>query len=333
MKTKVKISLGVFGALLVIGAIANAVDPAKPAAPAAQPATSPATTSPVAVPAAHAPAAGPTTPASITNASQILDRLTHNGAPCGSQKPANASSVAGDLSDIACTADPAHTDRDTIVIVFDTHAHAAAYARSNADIDLSAGGDSMTVLGPNWVISTTSGYGTKALAALGGTKVTGTPLVPATPSPAPAPARKAAAVVLNASIKHYADEFAQGQKIIGHTQYADGAAGLAAMDDPTSAAAKFRDYRQNPNPEMDLSYNDAFTTADANFTADDEPASISTWRNDMYTLQADISGWVGIAVGYQISSNTQGDLDTAAAKVLSDISTVKADATDVAAGK
>lgn len=151
---------------------------------------------------------------------------------------------------------------------------------------------------------------------------------------APAAKRNAAAAILTASIKHYSDEFALGQQIVGTTQYPDAATGLKAMNyDPTSAAAKLRDYQANPNPENDDAYMTAFTAADANFTADDEPASITPWRDDMGTLQTGISDWINVAVSYQIQEKGQADLDAAAATVRADLARVALDVKGVAAGK
>lgn len=158
--------------------------------------------------------------------------------------------------------------------------------------------------------------------------------VPA-PKPVPAPVtppadRAGAAAILAKSVAHYRAMFQQGQDIIGHTQYADGFAGLAAMDDPTSAAARFRDYRQNPGPERDLSSDDAFSRADAKFTAANEPQAISDWRDDMGTAQGDLSQWVLVAVDYQISQKSQADLDAAASKVEQDLTKADADVRAVA---
>jgi hypothetical protein len=54
--------------------------------------------------------------------------------------------------------------------------------------------------------------------------------------------------------------------------------GLAAMEDPGSAAARFRDWRQSSDAERDLSYLASFTDADHNFTAETEPQAIGGWR-------------------------------------------------------
>jgi hypothetical protein len=172
------------------------------------------------------------------------------------------------------------------------------------------------------------------VAALGVLTACGSPssAAPAVSAAADGHTAAAAAAILMASDKHYRDEFHQGQAIIGHTQYADGAAGMAAMDDPTSAAARFRDYRQNPGPERDLSGDDAFKQADANFTADTEPQAIRDWQNDLTPLTSDLIGWVLAAADYQIQGKTQADLDAAAAKVEQDLGKLDADAAAVGKG-
>lgn len=132
---------------------------------------------------------------------------------------------------------------------------------------------------------------------------------------APQANRDSAAAVLHASVDHYRQEFRQGQAIIGNTQYTDPMAGLAAFDDPTSAAARFRGYRQNPDPERDLSSGDAFKKADSNFTADNEPQAISDWQNDMGDASTALNQWVSTAVEFQTATKTHADLDAAASKV------------------
>ncbi|MDT7685073.1 MAG: hypothetical protein QOG57_5383 [Pseudonocardiales bacterium] len=125
---------------------------------------------------------------------------------------------------------------------------------------------------------------------------------------------------------------AQGQQIIGNTQYLDGMTGLAAMEDPGSAAARFRDWRQSSDAERDLSYLASFTDADHNFTAETEPQAIGGWRDDMGQVQSDITQWISVATNYQISTTTQADLDEAAATVQADIDKAMSDAKSVQRG-
>jgi hypothetical protein len=145
--------------------------------------------------------------------------------------------------------------------------------------------------------------------------------------------RTAAVQILTASVTHYRDEFLQGQAIIGHTQYASGTDGLTALyDDPTSAAARFRDYRQNPGPERDLSGDTAFKQAGSVFAPGNEPQAIRDWKNDLTHMTSDLNRWVSVAANYQIQRKTQADLDAAAAKVEQDLAKLDADANAVGKG-
>lgn len=167
-----------------------------------------------------------------------------------------------------------------------------------------------------------------------GTPTNGAAVLPKVAAPAAAAHadREGAFAVLTANIAHYRSVFGRGQAVIGRTRYANGEEGLTAMEDPNSAAARFRDYRKNPNPELDLSFQDAFGQADTHFTADNEPQAIRDWRDDMGTMQDDLGKWVQVAVDYQISSKSQADLDAAAAKVRQDLAKAEADARAVRRG-
>jgi hypothetical protein len=154
--------------------------------------------------------------------------------------------------------------------------------------------------------------------------------LPATASPAD---RQAAFAVLTTNIAHYRIVFERGQAIIGHARYAHREEGPGAMEDPTSAAARFRDYRNNSNPELDMSFLDAFRQADKHFTADNEPQAIRDWVDDMSFMHDDLSRWVHVAVDYQISNSaSRADLDTAAETVRQDLVEAEADASAVHRG-
>ncbi len=145
----------------------------------------------------------------------------------------------------------------------------------------------------------------------------------ATASPAD---REGAFAVLSANIAHYRSVFDQGQTIIDHTQYANGEEVRAAMEDPSSAAARFLDYRQNSNPERDMTFLDAFRQADRAFTAQDEPQAIRDWLDDMSFMHDDLARWVHVAVDFQSSTKSLADLDDAAATVRQDLAQAEADA-------
>lgn len=137
--------------------------------------------------------------------------------------------------------------------------------------------------------------------------------------------------ILNASVKHYQDAYAAGKKALGTTQYADAFAGLAAMNDPTSNAAKFRDWRSSSQIEQDVTYLDAFQQADAYYTADNEPAAIGDWELDMGDFGAAIDTWIQTAVSWQISEVTDAALARDAKKVTDAFAKVQADVTAVVA--
>jgi hypothetical protein len=115
--------------------------------------------------------------------------------------------------------------------------------------------------------------------------------------------------ILQAAIDHYATEFAAGQTALSHKGTND-----------------FYNWRHSTNIEQDVqTFLDAFTKADANYTADSEPAAMASWRDDMSTVQADIVVWVHVAVSWQIGQKTDTDLAAATATVNKDFDTVRAD--------
>jgi hypothetical protein len=155
------------------------------------------------------------------------------------------------------------------------------------------------------------------------------PKVPVVTAAAKAKVRAA----LTASVDHYAQLLALGQRALGSSQYADANAGLAAFSDPNSAASRFRDYRTTANPEGDLSFLGAFKRADSVYTAANEPNSISTWRDDMDNAQSDLSTWVTLAAGWQIREHASAQLQAAAHKVDADLAKARRDLANVLAGK
>src|ERR1700686_3322578 len=60
--------------------------------------------------------------------------------------------------------------------------------------------------------------------------------------------------ILTGNLTHYQSAFTAGKQALGTTQYADGQAGLQAMNDPNSSASKFRDWRHSSGVEQDVSY-------------------------------------------------------------------------------
>ncbi|MDE3073896.1 MAG: zinc ribbon domain-containing protein [Chloroflexota bacterium] len=155
----------------------------------------------------------------------------------------------------------------------------------------------------------------------------------AAPAHLTAAQKRQVVVILSGALAHYVNAWHQGRSILGTTQYADGTGGLAAMSDPTSAAARFSAWRASSNIERDVTtYEDAFQQADAYFTAADEPAAISTWMDDMGQLQSDLTKWTTDAVGWQIQITSDAQMTTDVKAITADISAAQADQAAVVAG-
>lgn len=132
--------------------------------------------------------------------------------------------------------------------------------------------------------------------------------------------------ILTSSVDHYANLLSLGEQALGSTEYANANAGLAAFNDPNSAASRFSAYQKHVNPANDLSFLQAFKKADSYFTAANEPAAISQWRNDMSDAQGDLGAWVQDAVSWQIKEISTGKLQADLAKVEKDLAQARADA-------
>lgn len=128
--------------------------------------------------------------------------------------------------------------------------------------------------------------------------------------------------ILLASVQHYADLLASGQKIVGHTTYSGVAAYGQAFSDPKSPAAQFVKFRTSPNPEGDTTYADAGRQAAAAYGGD-HGGALDQWVNDMAKAKSDLGGWIATAVRYQQGAATQATLDAAAATVTEDLATAK----------
>ncbi len=139
--------------------------------------------------------------------------------------------------------------------------------------------------------------------------------------------------ILTSSVDHYAHLLALGEQALGSTQYANATVGLAAFNDPNSAASRFRDYRKKSDPEGDLSFLNAFKKADGYYTAANEPNSIGTWRDDMSLVGSDLSEWVNVAVAWQIREHTTAQLQAAEHKFEAALAKARRDIADVVAGR
>ncbi|MEY9926932.1 hypothetical protein ABH926_001557 [Catenulispora sp. GP43] len=139
--------------------------------------------------------------------------------------------------------------------------------------------------------------------------------------PAPKDATKTTQILLG-SVQHYADLLADGQKIVGHTHYADMTAYGNAFSDPNSPASQFSKFRTSPNPESDTTYLDAERQAAAAYGGD-HGGRLDQWLKDMAKLKSDMGDWVATAGQYQQGTAPQAALDTAAAAVTQDIATAR----------
>lgn len=82
-------------------------------------------------------------------------------------------------------------------------------------------------------------------------------------------ARTAAATILHANVKHYRDTLTAGRRTWGTPQFGP----------------------WQTKTLTDLSYQQAFTKADHYFTADTEPNSMNSWRDDIATATDQINQW------------------------------------------
>lgn len=153
----------------------------------------------------------------------------------------------------------------------------------------------------------------------GGTTNNG--LIAGTPS-IPPDASKATKLLLG-SVQHYADLLATGQKIVGHTHYADLAAYSKAFGDPSSPAAQFTKFRTSPNPESDTSYVDVERQAAASYGGS-HGGTLDKWMNTMAKAKSDLGDWVATAAQYQRGAASQSALDAAASLVTQDLAAATA---------
>jgi hypothetical protein len=135
-----------------------------------------------------------------------------------------------------------------------------------------------------------------------------------------------AAKAVTDSTAHYADMFTVGQQIIGGHGYASMQDFAKAFADPSSPAARFAQYRVDPNPEADTSYLTAFGEA-ASVLGETRP--LAAWKKDMTAVQAGLASWVDTAVRFQQGDATQSDVAAAGASVSASLAAARADAAAV----
>ncbi|MFF3911545.1 hypothetical protein ACFYZJ_37715 [Streptomyces sp. NPDC001848] len=137
----------------------------------------------------------------------------------------------------------------------------------------------------------------------------------------PAEARKKAAAILRANDAYYQEEFNHGVTVTLNRGTDNSFPAFHAWQQKAATDVK---------PGMD-----AFTQADGYFTADDEPASISDWRDDNGTLSADIAQLAndGLDVGGPDDAAARQKVQADASKFPHDFQVAEADVDKVAAGK
>ncbi|PKV82605.1 hypothetical protein [Streptomyces sp. TLI_146] len=138
------------------------------------------------------------------------------------------------------------------------------------------------------------------------------PSARATPQPtrthrtATVAARTAAAKILHANVQHYRNALNTGRRTWGTSQFGP----------------------WQTKTLTDLTYQDAFTTADQHFTADTEPDSINTWHDDIAAATDAINQWAQHNTLATAAEPAPASHDAEAALTKAD-----QDAANVAAGK
>lgn len=144
---------------------------------------------------------------------------------------------------------------------------------------------------------------------------------PAAPTLAPVETRKKAAEILRANDAYYKTEFDQGVAVI------------TARGSDNSFPA-FSAWYQKAHADVQPSM-DAFKQADAVFTADNEPQSISDWRDDSVPMTGDLFTLAsdGLDVGGPDDANARQKVQADIAQMRTDLATSEQDAANVEAGK
>jgi hypothetical protein len=139
---------------------------------------------------------------------------------------------------------------------------------------------------------------------------------------APAVVRSKAAAILRADDAYYQAEFERGLAVV------------LARGTPNSFPAFSSWYAKAGTGDIQPGMT-AFKQADAGFTADNEPPSISTWRDDNSTLSSDVAQLAtdGLDVGGPADATARQKVKADAQHFPHDFAVAEKDAADVAAGK
>lgn len=128
----------------------------------------------------------------------------------------------------------------------------------------------------------------------------------------------------------YATIYQEGKTALGTTQYSDGNTALTALSNPNSAANKFsawhRTFLTQQSSLLDQPVNAYKTASDCYYNSHlPEPDAIANWRDDMGNVLSDIGAWGNDAVGWQIETTSNAQLQQDAATIASDLATVQQD--------
>ena len=141
------------------------------------------------------------------------------------------------------------------------------------------------------------------------------------------PAQKAQVVTLiTNTTNHFTQIWIDGQIALGTQPYPNADAGLAAFDDPTSAASLFRDWRKSEDPALAISsLLDTFNKADALYTGSIPDDALLTWRDDVSQLTTDMEVWVTDGASWQISATPTATMTHDAQTITNDFTTIHKD--------
>lgn len=140
-----------------------------------------------------------------------------------------------------------------------------------------------------------------------------------------------AADILSAKTDHYVALLKEGKEILGTKPYPNSYAGLAALDDPSSRAAKFSKF--NNEKSVDMSFGDAHKEAYKFFTVENAPDSIQEWQEHMMEATAALSSWAQMGVSWQVDGSKAPKLRELEAKFNSIIAKARADIANLRKGK
>jgi len=130
---------------------------------------------------------------------------------------------------------------------------------------------------------------------------TGIPTVASNDTMAPEDKMKIVSL-LQQNLNHFKQIWQDGNTALGTTQYPNAEAGLEALNDPSTDASKFSEFKQKENPALDNSYVDTIKQVNPLITTSNTTDKVSTWSDGQSKLTADMSQWVNDATGWQISS-------------------------------